>query len=60
MTQHFIGPNTLSKQIHHVLFGNLKKHQPTLWVLLGICPIKKAPAPPPDKVSQSVAGYTDE
>ena len=28
-----------------ILFENFKKHPPTPWVLLGLCSIKKVPAP---------------
>ena len=34
-----------------ILFENFKKHPPTPRVLLGLCSIKKVPAPPP--VAQS-------
>ena len=30
-----------------ILFENFKKHPPTPRVLLGLCSIKKVPAPPP-------------
>ena len=30
-----------------ILFENFKKHPPTPQVLLGLCSIKKVPAPPP-------------
>ena len=32
-----------------ILFENFKKHPPTPRVLLGLCSIKKVPAPPPGR-----------
>ena len=34
------------KKVPWVLFENYEIHPPTLWVLLGMCSIKKVPAPP--------------
>ena len=35
------------KKVPRVLFENYEIHPPTLWVFLGMCSIKKVPAPPP-------------
>ena len=38
------------KKVPWVLFENYEIHPPTPWVLLGMCSIKKVPAPVPVKV----------
>ena len=37
----------MTKKVPWVLFENNEIHPPTLWLLLGMCSIKKVPAPPP-------------
>ena len=46
------------KKVPWVLLENYKMHPPTLWVLLGMCSIKKVPAPPANFVTFQILKWT--